>query len=79
MSDDVEYFRTYMMMRVERERAYAEYLQASTSLELAWVHERAAELASQSEPLETACGLMDKRALAIAAAKYVAFGKKIQP
>jgi hypothetical protein len=83
MNFDTTQFLHYMHMQTGRRAAFAEYNAASHRLELAWINERNAEIASQSfvsvagGKLHVKLGeLTDReREIGIAFARYAIYGR----
>ena len=71
-------FQTYMLAQANKKAAYNLYNYASTLLDLEKVRERAAEVASQAEPINSLADNdeMTQREKMIAIARYVATGRK---
>jgi tRNA C32,U32 (ribose-2'-O)-methylase TrmJ len=69
-------FQNYMLQQARRKEAYANYSHAGQALENARIHERLAEIKSQSEPLHSLINqTLTERDRIYAAAFYVVVGR----
>lgn len=83
MDPNLTRFPHYMHMQTAKKAAYAEYNYAGAALELATIHERNAELASQSFESVAKGGLFHtlgaltdrEREIGIACARYAVYGR----
>lgn len=67
----------YQHAKAETKAAYERYNYAASALDMARVRERAAEVASQAEPLNSLIASdMDEREKFVALARYISTGRK---
>lgn len=75
--DNCSRFMHYLLSQSEKREAYEKYNYASTLLELRKVKERAAEVASQHEPLASRFS-SEQRELVLDIIRYVVDGRKLR-